>query len=231
MGYRCWGASHRGHVRAVNEDAFAISACPEVRDRWQGIIAQADGWAMVADGMGGHAAGQVASRLALACLETLAGKLVDEQTIGAALASVQAALFSSMRNDVALFGMGTTIAGVMLRREDALCFNVGDSRIYHMGARLSLISEDHVVDGNMLTRCIGGTQEHVLPEPSVMRILWKAGQRLLVCSDGLTDMMSDEAIAAILANSPASPADALVAAALDAGGRDNVTAVVIERLD
>jgi len=231
MGYRCWGVSHRGHVRAVNEDAFAFSANPAVCDRWQGNIAQAGGWAMVADGMGGHAAGQVASRLALACLETLAGDLVDEEAIEAALASVHAALFSAMRNDAALFGMGTTIAGVMLRREDALCFNVGDSRIYHMGAKLSIISDDHVVGGNMLTQCIGGMQENVIPEPFVMRVLWKAGQQLLVCSDGLTDMVSDEAIAAILASSPANPADALVATALEAGGRDNVTAVVIQRFD
>lgn len=231
MGYRCWAGSHRGHVRTANEDAFAISFCSELCDRFEGIIASSDGWAILADGMGGHASGQVASRLALACLETLAHNLVDEEQIEAALASVHAALFAAMRNEPANFGMGTTLAGVMLRNEDALCFNVGDSRIYHMGTRLTLISEDHVVGGNMLTRCIGGTQENFLPEPFVMRILWEAGQRLLLCSDGLTDMVSDEDIAALLANEAGSPADALVAAALRAGGRDNVTAIVIQRLN
>lgn len=228
--YRCWASSHGGLVRAENEDAFAMSACPEPTVQWEGVLPTHDGWVIIADGLGGHAAGQVASRLAVECLRDVADMLGDEEGIESALALVHGAIFSAMRESPALSGMGTTIAGVILSADCALCFNVGDSRIYHMGSQLSLISEDHVIDGHVLTRCIGGTSELNLPEPFLMRILWKKGQRLLLCTDGLTDMLNDTEIAAVLDQARHSPADALVTAALNAGGKDNVTVIVLERL-
>jgi protein phosphatase len=88
-----------------------------------------------------------------------------------------------------------------------------------------------VIDGHVLTRCIGGTSELDLPEPFLLRIMWKKGQRLLVCTDGLTDMLDDTEIAAIMDQERRSPAEALTTAALNAGGKDNVTVVVLERLD
>lgn len=230
VAYRCWASSHGGLVRAENEDAFAMSACPEPTVQWEGVFPTHDGWAIIADGMGGHAAGQVASRLAVECLRDVADMLCDEESIVSALAMVHGAIFSAMRENAALSGMGTTVAGVILNPDCTLCFNVGDSRIYHMGSQLSLISEDHVIDGHVLTRCIGGTSELDLPEPFLMRILWKKGQRLLLCTDGLTDMLDDTEIAAVLDQARHSPADALVTAALNAGGEDNVTVIVLERL-
>lgn len=229
-GYRCWAASHCGLVRVDNEDAFLVSAYSDAIEHWEGVIAADDGWAIIADGMGGHAAGQVASRLAVECLSGVSEMLWNEEGIESALAAVHSTLFSAMSENPSLSGMGTTIAGVVLSAADALCFNVGDSRIYHMGSSLSLLSEDHVVGGHILTRCLGGTNELEHPEPHLVRVLWKKGQRLLLCTDGLTDMVSDTEIAAILAQKGRSPADALIAAALSAGGKDNVTAIVLERL-
>lgn len=229
-GYRCWAASHRGLVRAENEDAFAVSSSSAEWDQRDGLIPSADGWAFIVDGMGGHAGGKVASRLALECLKDLSDMLGDEDGIEAALAAIHQSMFSAMRKDPALWGMGTTVAGVILSADEALCFNVGDSRIYHMGSKLSLVSEDHVVNGNMLTQCLGGTSATSVPEPSFVRVLWKRGQRLLLCTDGLTDMVNDHDIAAILERERRTPAEALISAALRAGGKDNVTAIVLERL-
>lgn len=229
-GYRCWVQSHRGLVRPNNEDAFAVSPALVADELWQGVI-PAEGWVIIADGMGGHAAGQVASRLAVECLRNLADLLRDEDGIEEAAEAVHSAIFAAMREDAMLAGMGTTVAGVVLRPDEALCFNVGDSRIYHMGARLSLLSQDHVIDGHVLTQCLGGLSEEDVPEPATLRIKWKKGQRLLLCTDGLTDMLDDDEIETIMDRARASPAEALVAAALNAGGGDNVTVIVLERLD
>lgn len=228
-GYHCWAYSHPGLVRLNNEDAYAISLGPVAETCWQGVI-PTTGWVLIADGMGGHAAGQVASRLALECLGGLAHLLRDEDGVDQAIAGVHSALFDAMREDATLVGMGTTIAGVILTPDEALCFNVGDSRIYHVGLKLSLLSEDHVVDGHLLTQCLGGLSEQHTPEPATLRIKWKKGQRLLICTDGLTDMLDDREIATIMDGERTSPAEALVNAALHAGGRDNVTVIVLERL-
>lgn len=229
-GYQCWASSHRGLIRSNNEDAFAVSSVLVTGERWQGIIS-AGGWVLIADGMGGHAAGQVASRLAVECLRNLADLLGDEDGVEEALAAVHAAICAAMRENAPLAGMGTTVAGVVLNTDEALCFNVGDSRIYHFGSKLRLLSEDHVIDGHVLTQCLGGLSELDAPKPALLRIKWKKGQRLLLCSDGLTDMLEDDEIATIMDRARASPAEALVDAALSAGGRDNVTVIVLERLN
>lgn len=229
--YRCWLASDRGLVRSNNEDACAVSSSSETPAAWEGIIPAERGWALIADGMGGHAAGEVASRLAVECLRTISALLDDEEGIRQAVAAVHDIMFSAMRENPGLAGMGTTVAGVVLRGNDVLAFNVGDSRIYHhMGPGLSLVSEDHVIHGHILTQCLGGTSPSEIPEPFVTRIMVETGERLLLCSDGLTDMVSDADIEAILRLDQAAPAQALVSAALEAGGADNVSVIVLERL-
>lgn len=229
-GFHCWAMSHRGLVRSNNEDSFAVSPLPGASALWEGLIYADPGWVLIADGMGGHAGGEVASHLAVECLRDMSDLLCDEEGVEQALAVLHDTMFAAMVENKSLVGMGTTIAGVFLGSKHALCFNVGDSRIYHMGTTLTLVSEDHVIDGHILTRCIGGSNRDV-PEPFITRVLWKQGQRLLLCTDGLTDMLDDDEIAAILDSGQSEPADALVAAALEAGGRDNVTVIVLEHLD
>lgn len=229
-GYRCWLRSHQGLVRSNNEDACAVSASPGISELWDGTICADGGWAFIADGMGGHAAGEVASRLAVECLRTMSVLLKDEEGIREAVAAVHGIMFSAMQEKPSLAGMGTTLAGVVLRGNHVLAFNVGDSRIYHMGSRLSLVSEDHVLHGHILTQCLGGTSALVVPEPSVSRLMVQKRHRLLLCTDGLTDMLSDAEIEPILCHGHANPAQALVDAALEAGGVDNVSVIVLERL-
>lgn len=125
--------------------------------------------------------------------------------------------------------LGTTIAGAILDQDHALIFNVGDSRIYmqHQG-ELTQISKDDGVGGNKLTQCLGGFVRKTRLDPHVRKIRLPPGAKLLLCTDGLTDMVANRHIAAIVGSSNPDNAHRLVHAALDAGGIDNVSAVLIE---
>ena len=112
-------------------------------------------------------------------------------------------------------------------------FNVGDSRVYILrGHRLELLSVDDTLPrrapgrSNALTQSLGGTSQPVPLDPHVASIEPVAGDRLLICTDGLTDMLDEEAVCARLRAVTENPAAALADAAVDAGGRDNVTVVV-----
>lgn len=229
---RCSLLTHTGHVRAVNEDAIAVSALDApTLVRWSGNIAMDQGWALVADGIGGHVAGDVASQIVVELLRPVMGLLTNHHEITLAVNAVNNGLFATMDRHRAFEGMGTTIAGVILRGHYALAFNVGDSRIYMQTQRaLTQISEDDVVGGNMLTQCLGGFVRSTQLDPHVRKIRMPPGAKLLLCSDGLTDIIADDNIAALLALGEAEPAELLVQAALNAGGIDNVSAVVIEPL-
>ncbi|MFY7834825.1 MAG: PP2C family protein-serine/threonine phosphatase [Novosphingobium sp.] len=224
--------THTGHVRAVNEDAIAVSALDEpTLVRWTGDMAVDEGWALVADGIGGHVAGEVASKIVVELLRPVMGSLTNRHEIALAVNAANDGLYATMARHPAFEGMGTTIAGVIIRGDDALAFNVGDSRIYmQTQGKLRQISEDDVVDSNMLTQCLGGFVRSTQLDPHVRKIRLPPSAKLLLCSDGLTDIIADDDIAALLALVEAEPAEILVQAALDAGGIDNVSAVVIEPL-
>ena len=224
----CWAATHVGAVRDNNEDAYSTSGqeADDPLERWKGPL-QPDGWAIVADGMGGHAAGEVASGLAIQCLASVLPSLTTIEGVTAAIEATNMALFAAMGVRPELKGMGTTIAGIRLQDRNALVFNAGDSRMYHqLDGRLQQVSEDHVVGGYMLTKCLGGTslQEPVEPFAQLFSLL--PNSRFLLCSDGITDELTDADISDLL--QAQSPADALVQAALASGGRDNATAVVLQ---
>lgn len=222
--------THVGHVRANNEDAIAVSGTdPFPLFRWEGELALRHGWALVADGMGGHVAGEAASQLAIELLRPVMSRLTNAGQVTAALQAVNEALFDTMKRHPALAGMGTTIAGVIFLGDRALAFNLGDSRIYlHHRDALTQLSHDDVVGGNMLTQCLGGQSAPTELDPHVQEIRLSPGAKLLLCSDGLTDMLADEQIEVLLHSSDSRPTERLVQTALDAGGIDNVSAVVIE---
>jgi protein phosphatase len=154
--------------------------------------------------------------------------LTDPADVHAALGQADAAIRAHAAANPAQAGMGTTIAGLVLHQGSALAFNLGDSRLYRLsGGALDQLSIDHAAGRHQLTQCLGGmTAAHRLA-PCVRIMRTEAGDRFLLCSDGLTDMLPGPRIAALLAG-PGDPARALVSAALDAGGVDNVTAVVVE---
>lgn len=230
-----WGtASDVGRVRQSNQDA--VLAC-------EPIFA-------VADGMGGHAAGDVASALAVAELSTLADlDQVAQDDVATAIGRANARILAHAEAE-AQAGMGTTLAGVVVVSQAGgdhwLVFNVGDSRVYRLASgQLSQITVDHsevqelVADGRLdpdearshrrrsiVTRALG---TNPAPEPDWWLLPVAPSERLLVCSDGLSNELDDAEIADTLARGPiGSAAQALVERALAAGGSDNVTAITIE---
>lgn len=233
-----WGvATHTGHRRKHNEDSFVANPP---------LFA-------VADGMGGHSAGDLASAAVVRRLsEAGAGEFGTADEIGGALHL--ATLDIAEVADEASLGVGTTVTGAMLSTSDGdahwLVFNVGDSRVYILDdGDLVQVTVDHSVvqemvdagmiaaadaeshpDSNIITRAVGFNAD---PVPDFWHIPIRTGMRLLLCSDGLTKEVDADGIARILtAGTPASEVvEELVLRALDAGGRDNVTAVVIDVLE
>jgi protein phosphatase len=201
--------------------------------------------------MGGHAAGEVASRLAVTALEPLADRSVlSLDDVRAALRDANASILAEAAADRVKRGMGTTVTGVAVVEHDGgsrwLVFNIGDSRVYRLvGDRAERLTEDHseveelVRAGfltpaearvhplhHVITRSLGTSAD---PEPDLWLLPVSDGDVFLLCSDGLTDELEDPEIGRVASTvMPAQEkADALVRAALDAGGRDNVTVVVV----
>ncbi len=232
---RSGSATSVGRVRDHNEDALLD----------EGLVFA------VADGMGGHAAGEVASRIAVEAL----AHLVDHpparaDDVVAALREANDGILRSQERDPEQHGMGTTATGLTMLgdedREHWVVFNIGDSRVYRVaGDRLSQVTRDHsevrelmdagLIDEeeaarhpmrNVITRSLGSGPA---PEPDVWELPPEAGERFVVCSDGLSNELDDAEIARIVLEhaDPQAAADELVAAAVRAGGRDNVSVVVV----
>lgn len=225
----------RGLRRELNEDAF-LAADP--------IFA-------VADGMGGHEAGEVASRECISVLsqqEVLAAGSRSATAVDVQLALRQA---DARIRELSQARAGTTVTGVVLVEERGvpywLVFNVGDSRTYRLSqGRFSQISVDHsevqeLVDGGFITpaEALVHPRRHVVTRalgtgPDTEADYWllpvEDGDRILVCSDGLTGEVDDEGIRRALSalDHPQDVVDSLIQAALRSGGRDNVTLVVVD---
>ena len=239
---RAGGATDVGRVRSVNEDRLLIS------DR---IFA-------VADGMGGHAAGEVAAQLALETLEIAVGRQTED-LVDAVKVANQAVLQRAAR-DPSTRGMGTTLCALAVVDADpdetagdsqlVAVVNVGDSRGYlYQGGELLQLTEDHslveemVREGrlspeealghpsrNIVTRSIGNEAD---VNVDVWEISVRAGDRFLLCSDGLFNELDDDRIAAVLRRleEPEEAARELVRLANEAGGRDNITVVLVDVVD
>ena len=202
-----------GHVRSRNEDA--LLARPE-----RGVLA-------VADGLGGHPAGDVASLTALTSVDE-SGLTVDasEDDLRATAAAAHQAVLDAAAAEPGRTGMGTTLVLATVSDHSATVLHVGDSRAYQLSSDggLSALTEDHGMHG-YLTQALGLDRAVA---PDVTRVDCPPGSRLLLCSDGLTNMVDDADLAGLLGRGSAQEAcDALVEAALDAGGIDNVTVVVV----
>ncbi len=190
----------------------------------------------VADGLGGHTAGHIASRTALEAVDEVltAERLASEdalELLAEALREANRRIRERADGDRSLHGMGTTGVVAHLSEDDTTVTlaHVGDSRGYLLrDAELHRITEDHVVRG-LLGRSLSqalGTEPEVDPEAAEVTL--RPGDRVLLCTDGLTDMLDDEDIAATMSdgNGERAACDALVEAALARGGMDNVTVVV-----
>lgn len=232
---RVTAMTHRGAVRDSNEDCLAVGAFTAC-----GVdMAEPVSWEMpltgpvvvaVADGMGGHAAGEAASAHAVRTLAAAAP--ADAAEVAAVLQRIDAELLASSRADPTVAGLGTTITGVLLGGGPGVRFTVGDSRIYlERGGYLAQLSvDDRSPLSGGLTQCLGGSADGVPLRPRVEQFDEGALGRLLLCSDGLSDLVEPEEMEELLTcpGGPARAVKALWAAAMNASGRDNITIALVE---
>ena len=235
------GKSAVGMVRAGNEDSALTS---------NALVA-------VADGMGGHAAGEVASRIAIQVLamnsRVISAKDIDQESaddiFATSISDIDDALANAADDNPSLTGMGTTLSALFLRGSAVALLHVGDSRIYRLrGNTFEQLSRDHTViqellDQGSITEAEIAThpQRSVLTQvlmgdgrsqPSLTIFDVKSDDRYLLCSDGLTGVLSDKEIKSILKGKARGAAvDALVDAAYIQGAPDNVTVVVADLLE
>jgi serine/threonine protein phosphatase PrpC len=244
-------ASDPGLRRESNEDAYC---------------ARTDlGLYVVADGMGGHAAGEVASRLAVEVIEAFirdtrdadlnrtwpfpydTSLSLDGNRLKAAFRLANRRLATAMEADDTLRGMATTAAAVLITNGAPVVAHVGDSRVYRFrGGQLLQLTEDHSWVGeqvragvlsdadarrhpwrNVVTRALSGGDD---PHVEVTEIQVTPNDRLLICSDGLSGVVPLEKLESIVSATPGldETCKALIAAANDAGGPDNITVAVLK---
>lgn len=230
-----WGVrSDVGLVRGHNEDSFLLRTPLFV----------------VSDGMGGHAAGEVASSIAVETVGERAPGTADDVLLGAAVEAANMAVIEAAEQGIGKPGMGCTVTSVLIEKNKMAVAHVGDSRAYVLRqGTLVRVTHDHsyveeLVDSgqitadearthpsrSIITRALGSDPDMYADHFSLEV---NDGDRVILCSDGLSSMISDAEIEALAVSSatPQQAADNLVAAALTAGGADNVTVVVVDVLN
>lgn len=236
-GARTWAATHPGRVRAHNEDSCQVGGWRATADasRWSGRVQREGLWAAIADGMGGHRQGALASAIVIDSLAEMVSPGVTEADVHRLVGEANGRMFLAMRSPEGSPAMGSTVVGLLATSRTGIVFNVGDSRGYLLASgQLQLVTRDHTPPrgstggrSHALTQSLGGTLTPRPLAPHVTRFDLASVDAILLCSDGLTDMVEDEEIEALLSRHRDDPADALVQAALDAGGADNITVVVV----
>jgi protein phosphatase len=201
-----------GHVRSRNEDALLVAADERLL--------------VVCDGLGGHPAGDLASAAAVGSLRGRAAAAASSRDeLVAALHAAPDAVVAVADEDPARAGMATTVVAATVGEGLVLVAHVGDSRAYVLppDGGLRQVTEDHGM-GGYITQALGLDRG---VEPDVAELETPPGSRLLLCSDGLSNMVDPEAIGTLLGTGDAEKAcDAPVEEALDRGGIDNVTVIV-----
>ncbi|MEV4944328.1 protein phosphatase 2C domain-containing protein [Streptomyces sp. NPDC053755] len=233
--------SHDGLVREHNEDSLAVGPwilCGTVTETPQTFVFPLGRPLVVAvaDGLGGQPAGEVASALVVRRLSWLGPSLDGEEAVRDAVELCNRAVYEAAGDDPALSTMGTTVAGVVVLGDALLSFNVGDSKVYDAtGDALRQVSVDDSPPPapghrttSVVTQTLGGSPDLTAVTPHVSSAPLAVGHRRLVCSDGLTDPVPDDEIAALLrVHDDGRAAFELWKAAIDAGGPDNITLALV----
>lgn len=230
------GLSDVGLVRSANQDAYYI----DLEGRFF----------IVADGMGGHAGGEEASRIAIEVIQAYLVERWNSVTptstlLECAFLQANKAIMQDQQNHPQRSDMGTTAVAVIFREQQTYCAHVGDSRLYYLhSAKLQQITQDHTWVAralklgeltlesvrthpyrHVLLQCLGREE---LEQIDVQELDVQQGDRLLLCSDGLTEELSDQLIASYLQSSDIDNAvSALLEAAKTNGGHDNITIVLV----
>ncbi len=236
------GDTHIGLVRSSNQDALRYGT-------FDGGM-----YAVVCDGMGGANGGNIASHIAV---DTIAGRIEDAygndrrprspaNLLASAMAAANVEIFDRGKADMLLEGMGTTVVAVIVCEDEAYISHVGDSRVYLCrDGELHQVTRDHSVVQEMIesgqiteeqarshprkhfiTRALGVT---AIEEGEYDEMTLRATDKLLLCTDGLTNMVDNKTIAAMIDDSTADTVPALIQAALNGGGTDNITVVLLEQ--
>ena len=229
-----------GVKREMNQDYFYSSEEP---------VGRLPNLFLVADGMGGHRAGEFASRFTVETIVETAQKSKKEDAAAILTESILSAnrqLYEYAREHSEMYGMGTTIVAAVIDGSHLLAANVGDSRLYLAGAKMEQITKDHSLvqemvrlgemdaerakthpDKNIITRAVGVDQDVQI---DFFEVDVQPGQRILLCSDGLTNMVDDSRILEVLNSfgELTEKTELLVELANQNGGRDNITVIIIE---
>ena len=253
MNFECkaWYLSHRGKVRQGNEDSLLLGSKIVTHEN-EGAVCSWESQPSVpfciavADGMGGHQAGERASALCCQYLEAM--EAATEEQLQQALCEINGIIFRESRQGHDLSGMGTTVAGLAFIEEGVFAFNVGDSRVYRIQDQfLNKITKDDTTaqaledagvwkQGEVrpeashgLIQALGGSKEFREIRPNTYPCNLRSRASYLLCTDGLTDMLGLDGMEETLGSeTPSLIVNALFDGAMETGGRDNVTIVYLQ---
>lgn len=233
--------SHEGLVRGHNEDSLVIGpwtlgAAPTLTPQTLYFPVGDPVVVAVADGLGGHPAGDDASSLAVSHLSRIGPELTDEEAIREGVLACNDVVYAEAARHRERAGMGTTLAGIVLTEGAVFVFNAGDSRVYAFDGELTQVSiDDNEPAGpgerrsSVLTQCLGGSMAKSTVRPHVSSRPLTDSSRYLVCTDGLTDAVDEPAIGAVLDKHDGGRAVfELWRKAIEGGAPDNVTIALAE---
>lgn len=238
---RIFAKTDKGKVRSVNQDAFAAN-----------VLSGGAAFAVVCDGMGGASAGDIASKAAVEIISqyVLASynpSMTSDDIIkllSNAIASANIEVYTLSKKDEQLNGMGTTAVAAIVREQQAVICNVGDSRAYLIADELKQLTRDHSVvqslvesgklspeqaqihpEKNIITRALG-VEENVLTDSYCVDL--GENDKILLCTDGLSNYANENSILRIVKDNALDKiTDLLIKEANNGGGRDNITAAII----
>ncbi len=238
---RIFAKTDKGKVRSVNQDAFAAN-----------VLSGGAAFAVVCDGMGGASAGDIASKTAVEIISqyVLASynpSMTSDDIIkllSNAIASANIEVYTLSKKDEQLNGMGTTAVSAIVREQQAVICNVGDSRAYLIADELKQLTRDHSVvqslvesgklspeqaqihpEKNVITRALG-VEENVLTDSYCVDL--GENDKILLCTDGLSNYANENSILRIVKDNALDKiTDLLIKEANNGGGRDNITAAII----
>jgi serine/threonine protein phosphatase PrpC len=233
--------SHSGLVRDHNEDSLVIgpwTLCAGETETPQTLVfpIRTPLLVAVADGLGGHPGGDVASSLVVRELARAGHVLTSEDELRDVLHACNRAVYSVAEDQPSLTAMGTTVAGVLVNPDRVFAFNVGDSRVYAFGPdglrRVSKDDSPPLEPGQqyttIVTQTLGGGMTYAPVDPHISAEPASPDVRWLVCTDGVSDLVSEDRIAELMGQHEDSRAAfELWKAAIEAGGPDNITLAIV----
>jgi serine/threonine protein phosphatase PrpC len=239
--------SHPGLLRERNEDSLVIgpwTLCATVTENPQTLVFPTGTPLVVAvaDGLGGHPGGDVASALVVRRIASMGPGLSSEDAVRDALNACNRAVYEAAGGDAGgeLAAMGTTVAGAVVKPGSLLVFNVGDSRVLAScddGLRQVSVDDSPPLEPgrrttSLVTQCLGGTRTYRAIQPHVTAEPLSPGARYLICTDGLTDPLPNEEINEVMREpNDGRAAFELWKAAIAAGGPDNITLALVRIAD